>query len=593
MRVGWPSPVTVGTSSAPASRADNVPRPAHSLTLSSGAVFATSLAVQLIGFAGTVFLMHVGPGLTATGRNLIGTAQFFLLIGSSINGVGDLRLGSAYAYFLARGKAPTDNTSTYLALRLSMVGTAGLILFVVAPISFGGIGSLAQGPTQLTSLGIFLMLPLLWSISTVYNQMFIGLGNSLRAQFPPLIEALVRLPPLIYVSYYATGDQVVLGITVAYALGAAASALFSISALRPRLRRVRGTEASRLFRYAWPLMGSLMLGYLVTNMIPFLVASLGKNDLTVFLAANGWRVLVLSLPAAVTTPLFPYLAGLHKREEFESLRRGIWQALRYATMLLIPGAVALITYRYNFLNVFANGAYAAQGALTLAILVAGALPLALSQIMQSSINAVGRQRLELYITSTQVAVLFVSVALLMSSWSPFAIHPGIVAAAVAILVSSCAAVALNTFFMERLIRVHIHPRPIVAITASAAGSFGALSFVNHLNAFPVNTYYQLLAAVLIGFLVYFLILAAVGELTRSDVRRIGTSVGLPRRLYEPLTRLCWRESGPDLAPVDLSRAAGLRPTELPETFTGARAFPDLPTGLPPDAEERPPPPPPD
>ena len=205
----------------------------------------------------------------------------------------------------------------------------------------------------------------------------------------------------------------------------------------------------------------------------------------------------------------------------------------------------------------------------------GALPLALSQIIQSSINAIGRQRLELYITSTSVAVMFAAVLVVMPPWGIVPIYPGIVAGAVAVLLSSIAALALNTYFMEKLIRVHIRPWPIAAISVSAAGSFTALWLLNHLRFFPVSTWYQLLSAVVIGFVVYFLILAAIGELTRTDVRRIGSSVGLPHRLYEPLARLCWKESSPDLAPVDRALTPGLQSTELPETFSGIRELPEI------------------
>ena len=145
----------------------------------------------------------------------------------------------------------------------------------------------------------------------------------------------------------------------------------------------------------------------------------------------------------------------------------------------------------------------------------------------------------------------------------------------AVLLSSVAALTLNTYFMEVLMRVHIRPRPIVAITVSAAGSFTALWLLNHLNFFPVSTWYQLLSAVFLGFGAYFIILAAVGELTRTDVRRIGASIGFPSWFYEPITRLCWNETSPDLAPIDLSLARGLRTPELPETFTGTRELPDL------------------
>jgi len=163
-----------------------VPRPTHSLTLSSGVVFGASLATQLIGFAASYFLyQHIG--FDNQGKALLGTVQLFLLIGSVLNGVGDLRLGTAYTFFLARGKSPAEVTAAYLFTRMLMVGLAGLVIFVLAPLSLGG-HQIASCSMQLESLGIFLLLPLLWSFSTVYNAMLIGLGNSARAQYPALVE---------------------------------------------------------------------------------------------------------------------------------------------------------------------------------------------------------------------------------------------------------------------------------------------------------------------------------------------------------------------------------------------------------------------
>ncbi len=334
-----------------------------------------------------------------------------------------------------------------------------------------------------------------------------------------------------------------------------------------------------MFRFAWPLMGALVLNYLVTNMIPLLVeVGLGYRNLSIFLAANGWRILVLSLPAAVTTPLFPYIAGLHQQERYQAVREGAWQALRYTSILLVPGVLALVVYRNNFLNIFANGLYAGPGALPLAILVVGAIPLALSQIMQSTLNSIGRQRLELYLTGTQVIVLFAAVFLFLPPWGFFPASDGLVAASVAVLLSSVTALALNTYFLEKLIRVRIQPWSILGITVSAIIAFGAISRLN--KYLPVNTWYQLLSVVLLCFAVYFVVLALVGELSKQDVRRIGRSMGLPSRSLEAIARMCWRVSSPGLPPVDLSRAPGLQPlrtTELPETFTGTREMPDIGT----------------
>lgn len=545
-------------------------------------MFLASLITQLLGLVATFFLArHIG--ISEEGIALLGTAQLFLLIASSINGLADLRLGTAYTFFLARGKPPRANTSSYLLIGMAMDAAAVIVMFAVAPTSIFG-SRLVNSTTEWTTLGLFLTLPILWSFSGLYYSMYIGLGNSLRAQFPTLVEAAVRLTALVTVAYYFHSIE---AIAIAYVLGASASTLFSLPELFPQLGRFHWSEVKAMFRYSWPLLGALFINYVVTNLTPFLVVTLNTANLSIYLAANGWRVLVLSLPAAVTTPLFPYIAGLHRKGEFEEVRRRTWQALRYSAMLLVPGVVALVTYRTVFLNVFQNHLYAVPGSLPLAILVVGALPLALSQIIQSSINAIGRQRLELYITITQVGALLTAQAILFPQNGIFPIFyhlglptapydtAGLVAASVAVLLSSAGALALNTYFMEKLIQVHIRPGPILWISVSAVGSFTALALLDDFHLFPVSTWYELLSAVVIGFAVYFLILSAVGELTRDDIRRIGASLSLPVWFYEPLTRLCWRRTSPDLAPVDLSRAVGFQSPELPETFTGVPELPQM------------------
>ena len=549
------------------------PRSERPLALSSAGVFLVSLAIQLIGFVASLYLYkHIGTD--DPGKGLLGTIQLYLIIGSSINGIADLRLGSAFTFFVARGKPAEQSLGTYFFLRMAMVGLAGLTLFAIAPYPVFGQQLVSNG-TALTVLGVFLALPLLWSVSTVYNQLWVAEGDSLKAQLPLLIESIVRTPVLVYVALY---DPTLTGITYAYLVGAIASFFVSLPDVLRRIRPFRATEAKEMFRYAWPLMGSLVLLFLATNSIPLIVnAKLGVINLNLFLAANGFRILALSLPAAISVPLFPYLANRHQEGEYEAIRSGTWRALRYTAMLLVPGVVALVVYRVNFLYILANGTYVSPAAIPLAILVVSAIPLALSQIISTALSAIGKQRLELYITSLQVGVLFGAAFLLLPPVTLLPAVPGLIGASIAVLLSSVAALGLNTFFMERLMAVRIQPRSILSIVASGTVSFLAVSRLFN-PIVPVNRYYQLAAGVALGYLVYFLMLALIGELTKEDVRQITSSIGMPARVADLLGRLCWRADAPQVNQADLRLAPGLRPLELPETFSGEREIPELTPG---------------
>ncbi|MCI4350080.1 MAG: oligosaccharide flippase family protein [Thermoplasmata archaeon] len=566
-----------------------LPIPVRGLGVSSTGVFVISIAIQLIGYASTFFLAR-GPGSSADGRALIGTVGLFVLVASSITSIGDLRIGSAFVYFVARGRPIATSTGTYFVLRLSMVSGAALAIFLLAAPS-----GLASGSSELGILGVYMLLPLVWSMSTVYNQLWVARGDSIRAQYPFLLESIVRTAALI--TAVLTGPTL-WTLTVAYLLGAVASAVVSLPSILTQAGRPRRSEATAMFRYATPLMISMFLLFLATTAIPFIVyADQGRALGNIFNSENGFRILILQLPTAITVPLFPLLSGLHVRRKFEEIRQQTWRALRFTSMLVIPGVIGLAVYRVNVINILLTGQYVKlssgspivigpieiSGAIPLALLAVSAVPLALSQLIGTALNAIGRQRLELYLTSVQVAVLFATAFLLMPARFPgdpvfrgYFGFDGLEAAAVAVLLSSVAALAVNAYFMERLMAVRIRPRPIGLITVSALASFLAVSRLN--AVLPVNRYYVFAGALIFGFAVYFLVLAATGELSKDDVRLLTRSLGLPKRIGNVFARACWRQETSELDEARPGAAKGLLP---PDAGTTGEAAAEPPPAAPP------------
>jgi O-antigen/teichoic acid export membrane protein len=543
-----------------------VPETRHRVGLSSTGVFLINVAIQAIGFGANYFLYRY-IAYTGTGTALVGTVQLYLLIASTVNSIGDLRIGTSYTFFVARGQPAQASTATYLALRLGMVGIAGAALFVLGTIPGTGL-SFASTTEEFEGLGLFLGLPVLWSIQTVYTQLQIARGRSTAGQVPIFLESAIRSPLLVGAVFFW---PTLTGLTLAYLPGALASAAYSFRSVARELRRFSRSEAVKLFRYAWPLMGSLLLLYLANNTPPFIVnAYLGTVGLAWFNFANAWRILALTVPAAVSMPLFPYLAGLHRRRSFEAVREGTWKALRYTAMIVFPGSMMMIVYRVNLINTFSNATFVQPDMVPLALLAASVIPASLSQLIGTSLNAVGFQRLELYLTGLQVGVLFAGAVVLLRPIDLFGLS-GLVAVALAMLASATAALILNTYFMGRILAVRIPLRPVVAILGSSAVAFYAVSQINTVVA--VGRYYGLAVGIVAGFAVYFLVLALVGELTRQDVRYLTGAIALPPRWGTWLARFCWRESGPPLRFADngtvglfetTASVAGEAPPEPPD-----------------------------
>jgi O-antigen/teichoic acid export membrane protein len=224
---------------------------------------------------------------------------------------------------------------------------------------------------------------------------------------------------------------------------------------------------------------------------------------------------------------------------------------------VVPGAVLFVVYRVNLLVILLQKSYlgplpgAGGGAIPLAILAISAIPLALSQIIGTALNSIGMQRLEFYLTSLQVIVLFVGIF----AFIPHGIFgfTGLAAIAFAALLSSIAALGLNAYFLYRNLEIPFRWRPLWTIPLAAVAEFLVMSRLNALanvnSYFAVNRWYQLVEIGFLALVVYVVVLIAVGELSRQDVRIFAGSIGIPERVANQLARICWREtSDPELPP---------------------------------------------
>lgn len=542
-----------------ASKEIPVEKASHSVGLSSGIIFIIATVIQGIGLISTYALAQ-SVGWSDAGKVTLGLVQFYLFVSSSINNIGDLRIGAAYTFFVSRGKPASESTGTYLILRVGMVLAGAVMLWLISPIlTYTGPNGtpipITANTTELLALGIFLVLPLLWSISTVFTQMTVALGKSIRGQYPLLIESIIRTSCLVYVAQilphpasvtaaYPSSemDTAILLLTLAYVPGAIASSLFSLRLVLRNYSPFSRKETSTMFRFAWPLMGSLMLTWIASNAVAlYIVAVGGTLPYNEFNAANGFRILALGVPTAVIVPLFPSLTSLHARNLIGRLRLQTFEALRYTAMAVVPAALCLAIYRVDFLATLVQPSYAVA-ATPLAILAISAIPAGLAMVIGTALNSVRLQRLELYLTSTQVVVLFVASATLgppIALLAPYGVNV-LMAASLAILASSISALAVNSYFMERHLRVRIALRPVVSIVVAAGIAFYVISRINLIIS--VHRFYALFGAVILGFTVYAFALSFLGELTQADVRRVGGMVGLPVSVTGPLSRLCWRKT---------------------------------------------------
>lgn len=515
---------------APPPPSQHAPTEHRGLGRSSFGVFVLTTLIQIMGVVSSFVVGHTF-GEPKAGAAIYGEVAFFLLVASSINWLGDLRIGTAYTYYVSRGQPAAELTGTYTALRLVLLTIIGLAVLPLTYVLGGPLNFSLTGP-EYESLGLFLLMPILWTPWMVIQQLRIARGASIQSQYPQFAEVIVRSIAIIVTCYTDPG---LLGFTYAFVLGGIASFAYCIPQLWREMSPFARARATQLLRYSWPLMGSLMFQFLASNAPPFFVTGLLKNQFLfqTFSWDNGWRILLLSVPSAVVLPMFPYLASFHAKGDYALVQRKTWEALRFTAMMVLPAAIAIVIYRVPLPNTLFSGALAQAGATALPLLAIAAVPLGLSQVIGTSLNSIGYQRLELYISGTIVA------AMLVSTVGLFLLYHSLGSIAAGVLVGSVAALALNTYFMEALLKVRIRVIPIVRITVASVAAFLIMSELN--RVVPPSHTWILLAFLAAGFVVYAVALALIGEMTKADVRLIVGAVGLPSRLAETLARLCWRD----------------------------------------------------
>jgi O-antigen/teichoic acid export membrane protein len=475
-------------------------------------------------------------------------ATGLIVISSIVSGVGDLRIGSAYTFFIARGADKKSLTGAYLLFRLGTFSAGSLIILAV------GIWQ-NWFPGYLWAFVLFMLVPILEIPEGIYSTLRVAEGRTALGQVPYLVEGTVRMGIIVFFALQFTvssvttasggvsshGMQLVADIAIAYFIGALASIFVSLPFFKYVSLGKAKAALRDMFVFALPLMGAMLLTYSVSMITPIIVWRLSSSSvLQVYSAVNAFLLLLIMVPSAICTPLFPDLARMHVKGETKELENRVRKSVRFTLMLLAPGILALATFRVDFLQLFYTYAYVPLGAAAMVIIVFSAVPQTLFRITGTALDSAGYQKREFYVSSMQLAVLLVALFILVHQYE-------VVGAAIALLLSSIAALAMNVYFMHKYLPINLHIRSMVTVLLASALTFTLFSstFLGFFQiSLAVNHWNILIGVVIAGFALYGAMLALLGELTKADVMELSSSVGLPS-LGRLVSKLCWKDSQPE------------------------------------------------
>ena len=221
----------------------------------------------------------------------------------------------------------------------------------------------------------------------------------------------VLVPILIIVGLGTFGA--ILGNTIAYLIIGLASILMIYLALYKKLHKLNDDRPEIvknikvMFKYGLPLSISAIISGFLTQFYTFLIA-IYATDLMIgnYAVATNFAVLITFFATPITTMLFPAFSKLDPQKEKETLRNVFQFSVKYAALLVVPAATAIITLAQPAVSTLFGEKYG-DAPLFLALLAISYLYSALGNLsLGNLINSQGKTKFNLKLTLVTSAIGF-------------------------------------------------------------------------------------------------------------------------------------------------------------------------------------------
>jgi O-antigen/teichoic acid export membrane protein len=219
----------------------------------------------------------------------------------------------------------------------------------------------------------------------------------------------VLVPILIVLGLGTFGA--ILGNTIAYLIIGLVSILMIYLALYKKLHKLNDDRLEivknikTMFKYGLPLSISVIIAGFLAQFYNFLIA-IYATDLMIgnYAVATNFAVLITFFATPITIMLFPAFSKLNPQKEKETLRNVFQFSVKYAALLVVPAATAIITLAQPAVSTLFGEKYG-NAPLFLALLAITYLYSALGNLsLGNLINSQGETKLNLKLTIITSAI---------------------------------------------------------------------------------------------------------------------------------------------------------------------------------------------
>jgi O-antigen/teichoic acid export membrane protein len=251
------------------------------------------------------------------------------------------------------------------------------------------------------------------ALVTAAQSVLIGIEKMGLNSFTMILQSCLKvflMPFLIILGLGTFGAT--LGTTIALLIAGLISILILLS-LYKKLQKPNGDrlkiveDIKTMFKYGLPLSISGIIGGFLTQFYNFLMA-IYATDLMIgnYSVATNFAVLITFFATPISTMLFPAFSKLDSQKEKETLRNVFQFSVKYAALLVVPAATAIITLSQPAISTLFGEKYN-DAPLFLALIAISYLYSAFGNLsLGNLINGQGKTKVNLLLTLVTSAIGF-------------------------------------------------------------------------------------------------------------------------------------------------------------------------------------------
>jgi len=465
-------------------------------------LFISKMLTAALAYVGLFFITRYLE------KDIYGTVTAAMALVTTFNAVADLGFGSAHIKRMSEGCDPNQCISTFAFIKLVLTGLMVLLILFSIFVWTYLLGN-TLSDTSMDIILLFILYQVLYNISGIATTTFQARMEMAKMPLVTLVDPLIRVPLIIFVSLNYMGT---VELSIAYVFGAVAVLITALYLLfRENIKWTRPVLLRSYYTFALPLLVITIISTVSGSADKLLITFFWTtDDVGLYAAPAVFLGVFATIASAVSTLTFPSFSKLHKEGKLAQIRSLSKQAERYIFMVGLPITILIMMFPHEVCEVLLGPKYVDSGK-AISIMVATTFITMINAVHGSQIIAVGRTDISARIT---IFTVVINITLMLLFIPSYGLGLSFVGAALALLIGNIIGFVIVRYTVFHLTGTSTNLRLVLQILAgmAAAAAMYALGIF-----LIIDRWYTLALFGLVAFAVFLGALTLLKEFTRKDI----------------------------------------------------------------------------